>query len=346
MTNRFKKLLSAALIFTTAAVFLPACSTASSQDISNPALVSKVTEYSVDYGSEDLNWIEESSYAYEYKDAYPVTLTRTQYEDVSVINYDYELKDGVPVSMTHNTIGDDGTLVSTSYTKKGLVNRVITTDSTGRQIGEQVFQYGNRDDYFTLVLHENVISAPEDLVVDHMEEVDSVLITSENGLLKKTVNDGLFANYNDKEKKEWRRFDGSYTANYGESGIIDTTFALFKNFPGSGNQNKYDLTIEDGRVTEVIINAWVPADTASEDDGSSDETAEADSANNSEEAASEANNEDPPDDSNVSTEGSWEPERRFVFEYTDTAISPARYAAMINYFLLEGGGNYYIYNWY
>ena len=337
MTKRIKKLLSAALIFALTAVFLPACGSAASQDISNPALISKVTQYDVDYGSEELNWIESGTYEYEYKDAYPLKLTQTQNEDSYVINFDYELKDGVPVSMTHNTLGDDGTLVSTSYTKKGLVNRVITTDSTGRKIGEQVFQYGNRDDYFTLVLHENVISPPDEPVVDHMEEVDSVVITSEDGLLRKSVNDGLFANYNDEEPKEWKRFDGSYTANYGESGIIDNTFALFKNFPGSGNQHKFELTIENGRVTEVIKNAWVPADTASADDGSAD---------TGEEAGSAADNEDPPDDSNVSTEGSWEPEGRFVFEYTDTAISPARYAAMINYFLLDGGGNYYIYNWY
>lgn len=37
---------------------------------------------------------------------------------------------------------------------------------------------------------------------------------------------------------------------------------------------------------------------------------------------------------------------KFEFEYTDTEISAARYASMMNCFLLEGGRTYYIYNWY
>lgn len=45
-------------------------------------------------------------------------------------------------------------------------------------------------------------------------------------------------------------------------------------------------------------------------------------------------------------DGKWDEEYKYVFEYTDTEISPARYASMINYFLLEGGGNYYIFNWF
>lgn len=218
--------------------------------------------------------------------------------------------------MTHSDPGNDGT-VKVSYTKKGLVNRIRTFDSTGRKIGEKVFQYGNRDEYFTLVLHENIISPPEEPVIDHMEEVDSVMVTRENGLLRKTVNDGLFANYNDEEKKVWTRFDGSYTANYAANGILDNTTAVFRSFPGSGNQYKFDLTVEDGRVTEAVRSIWGPADTTAEEGASDGES-----------------------------EGVWNPDAKFVFEYTDTEISQARYASMINYFLLEGGGNYYIFNWY
>ena len=218
--------------------------------------------------------------------------------------------------MTHNAPSGDGS-AKISYTKKGLVNRIQTFDSTGRKVGEQVFQYGNRDEYFTLVLHENIISPPEEPVVDHMEEVDSVIVTSENGLLRKTVNDGLFANYNDDEEKIWTRFNGSYTANYDANGILDNTTAVFSSFPGSGNQYKFDLTIEDGRVTEAVRNLWEHGDTENGEDASTDES-----------------------------EGKWAPEVRVVFEYTDAEISRARYASMINYFLLEGGSNYYIYNWY
>ena len=40
------------------------------------------------------------------------------------------------------------------------------------------------------------------------------------------------------------------------------------------------------------------------------------------------------------------PFEKYIFEYTDTEISPSRYSLMINYFIADGGGNYYFYNWY
>lgn len=313
--KKITKQLSLILIFVLFVALLPACSTDSSANISNPSLVSKVTKYEIDYNDDARPWAEACTYEYEYKDAYPVTEKMTELDNVVDTNFDYVIEDGKPVSMTHNN-PISGDTVQVSYTGEGLVDRVLSYDETGRKTGEKVFQYGNRDDYFTLVLHENIISPPEEPVLDHMEEVDSVIVTSENGLLRKTVNDGLFANYNDEEEKIWRRFDGSYTANYAANGILDNTTAIFASFPGSGNQYKFDLTVKDGRVTEVTRNNWVPANTENE----------------------EASTEE--------SDGKWDPELKFTFEYTDTEISPARYASMINYFLLDGGGNYYYYNWY
>lgn len=317
--NRKFKLLSVLLILVVPAVFLTACGSGSSSDISKPALVSKVTQYDRDYSSDAVDWTEARSYEYEYKDAYPVSQKTTEFDSVVTDDFEYEFKDGKPVKMTHSL--PDDRKIEVSYTKKGLVNRAKSYDTTGRKFGEQVFQYGNRDEYFTLVLHENIISPPEEKVIDHMEEVDSVKVTTENGLLRKTVNDGLFANYNDEEEKVWTRFDGTYTAYYADNGILDHTVSLFRTFPGSGNHYKFDLTIEDGRVTEAARSLWAPAETA--DDEANEESKSADES-----------------------EGSWDPEVRFVFEYTDTEIDQARYALMINYFLLEGGGNYYIFNWY
>ncbi len=48
----------------------------------------------------------------------------------------------------------------------------------------------------------------------------------------------------------------------------------------------------------------------------------------------------------ITKDGKWAPDMKFEFEYTDTEISAARYASMMNCFLLEGGRTYYIYNWY
>lgn len=329
------KLLSILMIAAVAIAFLPACGQSQAAKISSPALVSKVTQYNIDYASDDESWIEQASFEYEYKDGYPVSYTKTEGGEARTTDFKYEFADGKPVSMTRGSEGGDAS-IETIYNQKGLVSRVRTYEKSGRKIGEQVFQYGNRDEYFTLVLHENIISPEDEPVVDHMEETDSVMITAENGLLRKTVNDGLFANYNDEEEKLWRRFDGSYTANYDENGIISDTIAIFRSFPGSGKQYKFDLTVEDGRVAEAVRSSWIPAETAAAGDESA-EMPDEDYADFDEDKASAAAADD---------NGSWEADCKFVFEYTEDEISQARYASMINYFLLEGGGNYYIYNWY
>lgn len=313
--ERISRQLSGILVLMISAAMLSACGAGSAADISKPALVSKVTRYEIDYSNDERPWMESCSYEYEYKDGYPVTEKLTELDNTVITEFEYVLEDGKPVSMTKNN-PNNGDTVRVSYTGGGLVDRVLSYDQTGRKTGEKVFQYGNKDEYFTLVLHENIISPPEEPVLDHMEEVDSVIVTTENGLLRRTVNDGLFANYNDEEEKIWRRFDGSYTANYAANGILDNTTAVFATFPGSGNQYKFNVTITDGKVTEVTRNTWVPADTENE------------------EAATEE------------SDGKWDPEVKFTFEYTDTEISQARYASMINCFLLEGGGNYYYFNWY
>ena len=40
-----------------------------------------------------------------------------------------------------------------------------------------------------------------------------------------------------------------------------------------------------------------------------------------------------------------EEQAKYVFTYTDDEIDAARYTSMINYFLLDGGQTFYIYNW-
>jgi hypothetical protein len=43
-----------------------------------------------------------------------------------------------------------------------------------------------------------------------------------------------------------------------------------------------------------------------------------------------------------------EPEEteKIVFTYTEIETDQARYTAMINYFLMHGGENFYSFNWY
>ena len=45
-------------------------------------------------------------------------------------------------------------------------------------------------------------------------------------------------------------------------------------------------------------------------------------------------------------EGAWQVSSWFTFEYTKVETTPARYAQMINSFLMGVGNSYYNYNWY
>lgn len=313
--KRFRIIASVAVLLILTAIGISGCSGSSSAKITSPALVSSVKAYNPDYENNGEGWVLYSETQYEYENAYPVKETLKENGELSgITEFKYEFEGERPVKMTHKR-SDQVESYEVSYTKKGLVNRIRTFDQTKRKVGELIFQYGNRDDYFTLVLHENLTSEAGAKVNDHMEEVDSVIVTSENGLLKKTVNDGLFANYNDNEEKKWLRFDGTYTVNYDANGIAEETSRVFKTFPGSGKEFKYEFTMADGRISEAIRYVWEGADNG---DGS--------------ESSSE--------------EGKWAPDMKFEFEYTDTEISAARYASMMNCFLLEGGRTYYIYNWY
>ena len=289
------------------ALWLAACS-GTSEGISSPALVSKVTRYEIDYQTGE--WYQKEDTEFEYENSFPVSIKSHDYdaEMDSSQTFEYEFNGDLPVKMKrYNSDGDHD--MTASYTKKGLRNRDHFYNEGGTR--EIVYQYGNRDQYFTLVHHEALNYDPEnpDGPKDHMEEVDSVIVTSEDGLLRKTVNDGLYANWGDLETKEWHRFFGSYTMEYDPNGIAALASAKFSIGTNSGPQEKYEVTISNGRVTEAVLSR------NSFDQGSDEE-------------------------------GTWEAAIKYVFEYTDTEISADRYASMINDFLLEGGGTYYIYNWY
>ena len=338
--SMIKKFAAITLSIMLVVMCLSACS-GGSAGITKPALISSAKIYEPDYANNGEGWVLSAAHQYEYENAYPVSEKRKDGDSEGIIKYSYEFKDDKPVKMKYTSPYEDGP-VEISYTDDGVVDRILSYDSTGRKISEKIFQYGNRDEFFTFVLQESIVSSPKDKIADHMDETDSVIVTTANGLLKKTVNDGLFANYNDKEVKVWKRFDGSYTAFYDDNGIVSETEAIFTTFPGSGKQYKIELTVKDGRVAEAIRYYWsVPQDeSAGEDAGTVPEDGDESADSGSTDQGSESTNTDSSD------QGVWEPEKKFEFEYTDIEVSPARYSSMINYHLLEGGGNYYIFNWY
>lgn len=303
-----KNILIAAFTLLLAAGMMTACGSGDSTGgtVSDPMLVASVTSYEVDYETGD--WIKSSTIEYEYRDDAIASRTET-YEDTDPQQSTFEFVDNN--GLTRLQQYDNGSDLPTKvydYDAAGRLDRVNTFN--GASATEQIYQYGNDDAYFTMVLHETEIINPEDPnePVERMEEVDSLEVTADNGLLVRTVNNGVYANWVEGEEKLWERFNGTYIAEYDSNGILSETEGQFRMGP-SGKEYKFDLTFEDGRVTEVVRNRFAAS---GEEEG----------------------------------EGEWFADSKLVFTYTDIETTPANYAAMINAHILGEGNGYYIYNWY
>ena len=162
---------------------------------------------------------------------------------------------------------------------------------------KRMYKYGHGDGYFTMLLRDQLRVEIEDIPDVHMEEVDSVSVTTENGLLKSTINTGAYAYWSEREEKKWIRFRGTYTANYDDDGILNLMTADYSDI-GTQQDAKYEVVKKNGMITEIV------------------------------KYISDYN-------------GGWSLFSKYVFEYNDTEISAARYSSMINYFIANGGGNYY-----
>ena len=252
--NRTQKLLSALMVLPLPILF----SGCAAESASEPALVRSAETYCMDYETGD--WALMRRVSYEYQDAYPVTKTiiEPSADLQTVTTFEYEMNDGVPV--LRKEFDSDGIPTSeTVYNENGVIDRKKNVRSDGLSEQEWIYQYGLGDEYFTLVLNESSDrSAGDD--TEHMEEVDSVTITEKNGLLQKTVNNGLYANWDEKDQpKEWMRFNGTYTAEYDDSGIVRATSAIYRAGP-SGKEYRFELTTVNGRVTEAVRYRWSGTD--------------------------------------------------------------------------------------
>ena len=244
------------LIFLFAAALLLACTgcgargTAKKQP-SSPALVKSVTLYGVDY--ETKVWTEWLRMDYTYDNGYPVTVTEV-WPDAdmgTVTTFSYEYENGLPVSMSCET---DGVPDHTAEYVNGNLSRSSECFEDGQSTRQLLYMYGNGDGYFTAVLHSSHVGAgpyAPDEPCYNAEEYDAVNVTTENGLLRKTVNTGLYSNWMDGEDREWMRFNGTYTAEYDEEGILTGTSSTFRDGQ-AGIDYIFEVTRADGRVTEVI----------------------------------------------------------------------------------------------
>ena len=268
------------------------------------ALVSSVTHYEIDYKTK--KWTKQCVEKYEYKKGYPVKITikETYADEAQVITQKYTFRENkLPQKMTAKTPYGERTV---KYNSKGA--RYYEVLKSAYSTEKKYFQFAEDKSYFTAVLHDSEYYGEDGKTVDStMEETDSVSVTLKNGLLKKTVNTGMYANVNTGEKKTWQRFNGTYRADYDKNGILKETSAKFR-AGGSGKQYSFVVTRKNGRITKIIRRRWAPA--------------------------------------TKSKKAHWEDEEKIVFKYTKTKINKKRYAMMINEAVIGRDNNYYFYNWY
>ena len=214
-----------------------------------PLLPNKITQYNTDYGTGE--WCESLTRTYTYENGYPTVIA---YEEASIgeqyeKTYEYTFEDGVPATRTDY----DGAGVKTAeveYSRGRIYFEKLMNEDNSLH-GARYYEFANDDAYFTVVLQEEHYDGNAESTAYSMEEVDSVSVTTNGGLLSRTVNIGLYANWNESEEKEWQRFSGTYIADYDENGILKLASSRHRVGP-SGDDYKVELTVEDGKITQAV----------------------------------------------------------------------------------------------
>ena len=276
---------------------------------SNSKLKTKLVSSVVTYEYVGGKWRKTHKSTYTYSKGYPKSITSYYYDskikDTETFKYTFRSNGNPKIMDRYNSSGDK--FLTCRYRKNGTI-RTIDYDCDNI-VWRETFQYG-AGKHFTIKIHEetrtNVSDDPKE--EEYADEIDYVTVTRKGGLLKKTLNRGIFANYdNVGTKKTWTDFMGTYTANYDSDGIISNTYAKFKGNSAynTGKQLKFKLKKKDGRIVQVIQYKWY----------------------------------------NTSGKGAWHPETKYVLKYGKKTISKYRFANMINDILM-GENNYYAYMWY
>lgn len=291
------------------AVFCQAAQVHAKSENIKTRLVSRVVISS--YDSQSKKWTKDRRTSFAYKKAYPVKKVDYYYDGKTKSKETYKytfLKNGNPKKMLQ--YDNDGRHTSTRKYRIGLV-RNINFNADGIE-SKEVFQYG-AGKYLTIKIHEEVrhnISEDNPDMIEYADEIDYMNVKTRKGLLKKTVNHGIFANWDNTETpKNWSDFMGTYTARYNKYGIIKDTYAKFSKIASSstGKQNKFVMKVKDGVINSVIKYEWNNAFNKGK--------------------------------------GRWEPASKYTFKYAKTKISPYRYSQMMSNILMEQN-NYYEYLWY
>ena len=212
-------------------------------------LVKSVECYRWDYGYD--GWQLAQTTSIEYENAYPVMIENLDnYEDAVLVKtvFEYTFDGEKPATRTETDLTNN-TITTVKY-NDGRVYDYDMKHLNSSSTEKQMYQYGNGGEYFTMVLHDDFMSG-EGYTPDVMkEEMDSVSVTTENGLLKRTTNTGIYTKWSEGEEKNWVRFRGIYSADYDDDGIVSFLSAVYSD-TGYEEQGKFEVKKENGRITEI-----------------------------------------------------------------------------------------------
>ena len=219
-------------------------------------LVKSVDHYIWNYGYD--NWQLSQTTSIEYENAYPVMIENLgNYDDAEPAKtvFEYTFDGEKPLTRTETDLTNN-TVTTVTYNDGRVYDYDMKSLSSG-STAKKMFQYGVGGEYFTMVLHDEFRSG-EGFAPDYMmEEMDSVSVTTENGLLKRTTNTGIYTKWSEGEEKNWVRFNGKYSADYDDDGIVSLLSAVYS-LSGYEEQGKFEVKKENGRITEIT--RYIPGD--------------------------------------------------------------------------------------
>ena len=219
-------------------------------------LVKSVDHYLWDFANDD--WQLSMTTSIEYENAYPVMIENLgNYDDAEPAKtvFEYTFDGEKPLTRTETDLTNN-TVTTVTYNDGRVYDYDMKSLSSG-STAKKMFQYGVGGEYFTMVLHDEFRSG-EGFAPDYMmEEMDSVSVTTENGLLKRTTNTGIYTKWSEGEEKNWVRFNGKYSADYDDDGIVSLLSAVYS-LSGYEEQGKFEVKKENGRITEIT--RYIPYD--------------------------------------------------------------------------------------
>ncbi|MBQ1897650.1 MAG: hypothetical protein II163_00615, partial [Ruminococcus sp.] len=212
-------------------------------------LLESVQTYRRDYQYDD--WELAQTTSIEYENAYPVMIENLEnYDDAesSKTVFEYTFDGEKPVTRTETDLANN-TITTVKYNDGRVYDYDMKSLGSG-STAKKMFQYGNGGEYFTMVLHDEFRSGEGFAPDVMMEDMDSVSVTTENDLLKRTTNTGIYTKWSEGEEKKWVRFNGKYSADYDDDGIVSLLSAVYS-LSGYEEQGKFEVKKENGQITKI-----------------------------------------------------------------------------------------------